>query len=81
MNRVEILEFLKNHDDWVLQYNSGVSTLNGWWWLRNTKISAEVIDLNGNSARAASKSLKKLPRKNHKSMEFAIENRVEQAQG
>lgn len=56
MTKREILEYLEQNNGWVLQYCLG--TRDGWWWLRKNRNSSETISVNGNSARAAAKSLK-----------------------
>ncbi len=59
MKKQEIVDYLKENKDWVLQYCGGIGG-DSWWWLRSTKETSKSIKVNGNSASAASKSLIKI---------------------
>lgn len=58
MNKTQILEFLEKNQGWVLQWCHGVR--GSWWWLRNGENSSETLKVNGNSALAATKELRRI---------------------
>ena len=57
MNKDEILAFLDENPDYVLQNCRGIGD-HHWWWLLSTAGASKTINVDGRSARAAAKCLK-----------------------
>jgi hypothetical protein len=59
MKKAEIIEFLQQHQSWVLQYQHGKGG-NGWWWLRDMDNQSDTRNIDGRSANAAIRHLVRL---------------------
>lgn len=55
----DIVDWLFRNPSWYLEYCRSASGLDGWWWVRNSRSTSQVIRVHGNAVRA---SLMKLTR-------------------